>query len=152
MSKGLFPPPTTPENVKAYLSWSDWTVLGMLHEGLGGEDGERIRTRNHARKIHETSEHPDMEELEFIDRVSKSIEDDGLLFVDKAGSSWYKLDSDIRLLCNPGQDDERTTTLSDESPVVRGLKAGSQHRVYAYPENLDRAKKAIESIKKEGEK
>ena len=58
-----FPPPT-PGELRDYLKWDDWRVLGQLADGKGGEHGERLASRNHYREVYHTPETPDDRDLE----------------------------------------------------------------------------------------
>ncbi len=72
-----FPPPTSAANLNAYLQWTDWRVLGLLHEGKGGDHGAIIRDRKHFKRVYETQEVPDKAELEFADEVCGHLGDRG---------------------------------------------------------------------------
>ena len=52
---GLFPRPVGDE-LKEFLAWDDWRVLGALGRGEGGEHGLRLANREHYREIYHTPE------------------------------------------------------------------------------------------------
>ena len=147
--KEAFPPPTTRENVKAYLEWNDWRVLGLINNGEGEEHGELLRERRHYRRVYETPEVPSKDDLEFFEHVSNTLAD-LVGFEDTASSSWYKFDSaDIPVLLRPGDEDEELTVLSHLSSVVRGLKAVNQRRIYVpYDECQEARRKVLQLHKK----
>src|SRR5205085_4495554 len=85
---GMFPAPEG-EQLEAFLTWDDWKVLGKLSEGQGGEHGERLRRRNHYRRIYETNEVCTEENLRELDSIREEL---GPLIVAEgsAAKSWYK--------------------------------------------------------------
>jgi HD superfamily phosphohydrolase len=90
---GQFPPPA-PEQLREYLAWDDWRVLGMLADGGGGEHGGRIAQRAHFREIYHTPESPNAEDLAELARVREGL--GGLLQAEEsAGKSWYKCDPTV---------------------------------------------------------
>lgn len=150
--KDAFPPPTTKENIKAYLDWNDWRILGLISNGLGGEHGKLLSSRQHYRRVYETPEVPSQEDLEFAENVSETL-GDLTGFVDTASNSWYKFDSaDIPILLQPGRRNEKLTTLSHLSSVVRGLKAVHQRRIYVPYDRYKEARKKVERLYREKEK
>lgn len=142
---GTFPPPTSEEDLKAYLEWTDWKVLGLLQSGGGGDHGEALRRRQHYRKVYETVEVPSIEELRKVEAlVSKLRELE--IFVDKAEQSWYKFgDQDIRIVKRTLGGSERVIPLAELSNVVRELKPILQRRIYVSPEHRAAAENVIES-------
>lgn len=150
-NKQVFPPPTSKENVEHYLKWDDWRVLGMVHEGLAGENGQILLNRGHHRRVFETPEVPDTSDLEFAEKVVAEL-DDLVRFVDKAENSWYKFEAtDIPILLRPGQGDEEFTTLSRRSTVVSGLKGVSKTRVYVAVENKEAARTKVRDLRNQKE-
>lgn len=145
--KDFFPPPTNQENVEMYLKWNDWSVLGSIDNGNGGENGHILRERTHHRKVFETPEIPTQEDLEFAESVWAEIGDNDV-FVDKAENSWYKFDAtDIPILVRPGKEGEELITLSKQSSVVSGLKAVNQTRIYVPYKKRDIANKKVDELR-----
>ena len=140
-----FPAPNTVENVKAYLQWTDWRVLGMLDEGRGGEHGAVLRTRTHYRSIYETPETPLDEDFDFLVAVRESL-GKRIGFIDTAASSWYKFDlAEIAVLLSR-HSGEKITYLSKISSVVSGLRAVNQTRIYVSPERRAEAWKIVDGL------
>ena len=149
--KDAFPPPTTRENIDAYLRWNDWRVLGLINNGQGGEHGEILRKRRHYRRVFETPEVPSQGDLEFAEHVSSSL-GDLVGFEDTASSSWYKFDSaDIPVLLRQGQEDEELSALSRLSSLVRGLKAVNQRRIYVPYDRRKEARSKVQQLHEEKE-
>ncbi len=142
-----FPPPTSADNLRAYLQWTDWRVLGLLHQGKGGDHGAIIRERKHFRKVFETREVPDKADLEFSEEVCERM-GDKVGFVDKAEKSWYKFqDKDIPVLQGIKGPKKLLTPLSHLSSVVQGLKSVSQIRIYVSEEERKEAEETIQALR-----
>ncbi|GAF26388.1 HD superfamily phosphohydrolases [Moorella thermoacetica Y72] len=144
--KGKFPPPTSAENIDNYLEWDDWRVLGLIRAGYGGEDGRILRERKHHRFVYQTSEVPDVNELNQLERVCEKL---GTLvsFIDSAEKSWYKFDKEdvyIYLDDHEKRKKPKTVLLSSLSSVVRGLNAVKQQRVYVPWERKKEAEEILE--------
>jgi uncharacterized protein len=128
-NKTTFPPPSNKENIEYYLKWDDWRVLGMISEGLGGEDGEIIHKRQHHRRVYETPEIPQEEDLNYANIVCQKL-GNMVSFIDKAASSWYKFGNEDIMIAETTRGKERLTHLSRLSSVIGGLKAINQTRIY----------------------
>ena len=123
----------------------------MIHKRLAGEHGQIIQKRNHHRRVFETPEVPDADDLEFAEKVWNEL-GDRVSFGDKAESSWYKFEhSDVPLLIRPDHPDEELITLSQRSSVVRGLKAVTRIRIYVPPERKDESRDIVQKLRKEKE-
>ncbi|NLS45773.1 MAG: HD domain-containing protein [Firmicutes bacterium] len=121
-----FPPPVTEANIRSYLEWCDNRVWGFIIQGKGGEHGARIISRNHYRRIHETTEVPTGEEVDIAEALFHKFKEYGAC-LDLAESSWYKLkDDDISILTRDGT----VIPLSVWSSFIASLKPVSQRRVY----------------------
>lgn len=146
--KVTFPPPTSKKNIESYLKWDDWRVLGMISEGLGGEDGKIILNRSHHRRVYETPEVPEETDLNFVDLICQRL-GDMVSFLDKAASSWYKFGKeDVMIMQN--NNGNRLIPLSRLSSVVGGLKAVNQTRVYVPYSRKNEAKQIIEKLQNGG--
>ncbi len=83
-----FPSPVGSQ-LKKFLLWDDWKVLGLLAEGKGGEHGRRLASRSHYRRIFYTSEVSTQEELKLVVKVKRRL--GNLLAAEEpASKSWYK--------------------------------------------------------------
>lgn len=146
---GQFPPPTG-RGLSAYLKWDDWKVLGLLASGGGGEDGDRLRTRNHYRRVYETPEVSSKKDFEVLEKVKNRL---GRLVVaeESAAKSWYKTgEPDIPVVDDHNPDDVKP--LSRYSSVVRGLKANNQVFLYVAREKFDAAERKVREMTAHGRK
>ena len=142
---GRFPTPLGDE-LDEYVKWDDWRVLGKLAAGEGGPHGERLRTRDHYRLIWDTSESPELPELEKLDAMKTAL---GALLVDEALSekSWYKAGQpDIPIVTNPPE--STVKPLSTFSPIIEQLKRAPHRQTYLYalPENVEEARGIAQSV------
>src|SRR5438045_3117807 len=88
---GQFPKSTGTE-LKEFLKWDDWKVLGLLADGRGGEHAKRIVERNHYREIYHTPEVCTDKDLRELDAVKTRL--GNLLVAEESGKrSWYKTGS-----------------------------------------------------------
>lgn len=149
--EGVFPAPTSKNNLDEYMNWDDWRVFGLIGSGKAGEHGNALRNRKHHRRVFETPEIPGIEDLEMTQTVVSEL-GDRVSFTDKAESSWYKFEAaDIPILLRPGRPDEQLVPLSKRSPVVNGLKGVSRTRVYVPPEKKEEAVQMVEKIRRHKE-
>jgi HD superfamily phosphohydrolase len=143
LPKGHFPRPVDGE-LKQYLGWDDWKVLGLLSDGKGGEHGVRLRNRDHYRRIFHTPEVSVEKDLEQLQTVKEKL---GKLVVaiESASKSWYKTGTpDIPVV---NDIDEKTVRpLSEHSHVVANLKANNQVFLYVKPEDVTSGKKIIKEV------
>lgn len=131
-------------NLKSYLSWDDWKVMGLLSKNKGGSHGDRIRSRNHYRRVHHTPEVPNQKDLELLDEVKDQL---GKLLraEETASKSWYKTGlPDIPVVDDHNPKDVQP--LSKHSSVVRGLKANNQVFLYVEPEKFELAENKIRKV------
>jgi HD superfamily phosphohydrolase len=143
IADGRFAPPTTPENLQAYLAWDDWRVLGCFDRNEAGEHGMIIRNREHHRMVFETSECPTEEEQNRTKEILKLLSKLAPKY-DNANASWYKFEKlDVPLVIHEGTK-ERVENLSQYSSLVRGLKSVSQLRVYVPLKHRAEAKTLVE--------
>ncbi len=143
-----FPPPTSEENIRKYLEWTDWKALGLLAEGRGGEDGRIIRERNHHRCVFETKEVPDQEDHEMLDLISNELGETIAFIDDPPEQSWYNLAKpEIKILQRAGERDETLHNLSRLSKIVDKIGSVSKKRVYVAAHNKDSAPEKVAKIR-----
>ncbi|HZQ54399.1 MAG TPA: HD domain-containing protein [Bryobacteraceae bacterium] len=141
---GVFPKPREQE-LKDFLSWDDWRVLGELSAGRGGEHGERLRTRNHFRRIYATNEICNEGDLSELDRVKNEL--GGLIIAEEsAAKSWYKTGTpDIAVV---QEESGRIRPLSQYSNVIANLRSNNQVLLYVKPEHVAAGRKSVEEAVK----
>lgn len=145
-SKDKFPPPTSEENIKNYLSWDDWKVLGLIASGEADEPGERIKNRDHFRCVHSTPQSPDFRDLGLFEEAANAITEAGIPgFTDDAASSSYKIEEDIAILPENKQS-RKTVSLTSVSSIVRGLPPLKQQRIYVPNERRKDAEAIVSKI------
>lgn len=138
---GYFPPPDTAESIRDYLQWDDWRVLGAVASGQGGIHGDYLKERNHYRKIRETGEVPDIDELAWITDLEEALTPLGAIRKN-ADKSWYKfqkLNDEILVRRDGSKKGPTIVPLSQLSSVVKGLESVRQSRIYVPPERRDEA-------------
>jgi len=141
--KQAFPPPTSKENIDAYLSWDDWRVLGLLSQGKGNEAGMILRHRQHHRCIHSTPEVPNEHDLDKANEILRELSN-LVGFVDEAQKSWYNADEEDIMIAKRQGMQEHVFPLSSISTIVKGLVPVRQRRIYVPVAN----KKTAEQILK----
>lgn len=150
VEKGKFPAPTSFDEIKQYLHWDDWKVLGMLSSGEGGEAGAILKERKHFRCVFKTRENPTPKEIDLCEIIGSEFNKLGVPgFQDNASSSWYKVGNEDILICSEDENDRRTVPLSSLSSLVKGLSPVIQQRIYVPIRERDRAKEIIDGIIKE---
>lgn len=145
LPKGHFPRPVAGD-LKKFLQWDDWRVLGLLNSGKGGEHGKRISSREHFRRVFHTTETPSSEELEQLEKIKAKL---GALVVaeEPAAKSWYKSGPlDIPVLGDIG--DKQVKPLSQHSNVVAQMKPNNQVFLYVKPEDVSKATKIVDEVVK----
>lgn len=139
-----FPTPE-PANLKTYMAWDDWKVLGMLSEGKGGEHGGRLSLRNHYRQIYHTPECPDIEDLTRLASAEERLQDH-VAAREEAEKSWYKVDqTDIPVEMEDGP----VRPLSALSAMVKNLKPTRRIALYSMPERAEEARAIVADLQKE---
>jgi uncharacterized protein len=143
-----FPKPIAGELVK-YLKWDDWSVLGLLAAGEGGDHGHRLATRDHYRVVRETPEIPTADDLECIQRWREALGD--LLQAEiSAEKSWYRIGpTDVPVMTEDGA--RNISPLSRYSSVVRSIEAVNQTRLYVREEDRENARDRLKSLGDENE-
>jgi hypothetical protein len=137
---GLFPKPEGNE-LKEYLGWDDWRVLGRLSEGKGGEHGDRLARRNHYREVYHTPEVPKPRDLRELARVREKI-GSFLAAEENAEKSWYKVGpEDIPVIGQPAP--RKVKALSKYSSFVASMEPIRKVMVYVRPEDADAARQKL---------
>lgn len=141
-----FPSPTSKDNIKNYLEWDDWKVLGLIKENEADEPGKIIINREHARRIYETQEVPTEEELTKWEEIRKRLSGK-ISFLDNAENSWYKFDkTDLNVIKDQSSTKE-VIPLSELSSVIHGLRPIKQKRIYVPFLQKEAAQKIVDDIK-----
>lgn len=142
---GRFPRPVG-EELRKFLQWDDWKVLGLLGRGKGGEHGTRLKNRNHYRSVFHTPEISKKSDIKQLETVKKKL---GRLVAgeEAASKSWYR----TGVLDIPVVDDidsKRVRPLSKRSKVVAYLRPNSQVFIYVKPEDVPKSKKIVVEVMK----
>ena len=140
--KGTFPPPGRIDN---YLKWDDWKVLGLISGGKGGKHGKILRERGHYRMVFSTTESASSDKISEADELKKRL-DKYECVVCRAEKSWYKSGSEEIWVWQTSDGAPRSVPLRTLSPVVKGLKAVNQRRLYVPASNRSQAKKIVSSL------
>ena len=138
---GCFPKPLGGE-LKDFLRWDDWRVLGLIGDGKAGEHGRRIVERNHYREIHHTHEVCSDEDLRELEQVRTKL---GNMVVaeETAKKSWYKTgNTDIPVITEVGS--SRVQPLSKHSKAIEGMKENNQVLLYVDAAVREEAVKLLE--------
>ena len=140
---GLFPPPT-PEKLEEFLKWDDWTVLGSLAAGRGGEHGQRLATRDHYRETFHTPEIPEASDWSTLKLIREELRE-LIVAEETADKSWYKLgQTDISIVSdNPGRN---VAPLSKYSSVVQQLRPIGKVMLFCLKEKVVAARERIQKV------
>jgi hypothetical protein len=146
---GVFPMPTSPEEVEKYLQWDDWRILGAL-SGLDTAHGTALKNRMHYRLAYQTKEVADTDDIARVDDALETLRAKGIDAVRRDSSkSWYKFDnpaSEILVSFDYGQAEDTVSPMSDCSPAVRGLPPVRQSRIYVPMERRGDARQVIQKM------
>jgi HD superfamily phosphohydrolase len=134
-SGGAFPPPN---KIAKFLEWDDWRVLGAIASKKAGPHGEILRQREHYRKVFSTSEVMNQKDVEMAQILEERLKDLGCVMRD-ASKSWYKAGPDEIRVWRTSGGQPSTVPLATLSPVVRGLTAVNQRRLYVPAANRAKA-------------
>ncbi|HTT84226.1 MAG TPA: HD domain-containing protein [Rhizomicrobium sp.] len=138
---GRFPPPTT-EDIRRFLEWDDWRVLGAVAQEEGGEHGRMLVDRDHYRCVCETSETPSEVEIEKFESAKVMLSTMNAVAM-TAAKSWYQPKDDILVMPSRSGGDKRPLALSSLSGVVAGLKPINRMRLYVPRQSRDAANAAL---------
>jgi uncharacterized protein len=142
---GKFPKPTD-GNLDEFLEWDDWRVLGLLAQGHGGEHGERLRRRDHYRRVYKTEDMRSAVDRKKLDRIKDALGD--LLAAEApASKSWYKTGStDIPVIREMGA--RKAVPLSSFSSVLKNLPGHDQVMLYVKAEDREKASAIIVEVER----
>lgn len=117
------------DHIDKYVEFDDWRMYGLLKEGRGGIDGERIIDRDHYRHIFATSLIPTDKELKTLEKEIEKLKNANIdFFVTEAKTNWYKPDKNIRI-CN--ETNGMVKELSAVSQIVKSMtNAPRMKRLY----------------------
>lgn len=143
------------KNLREYLAWTDWRVLGLLQEGRGGVHGKIIRTRNHYRVVFQTGDFATPSNLDEVNSLKEKLESKGIqVYIDDAQSSWYKKGVTEEILVTTVSDhlhNKKTEPLSVRSRIVEELQRTplTRQRVYVPTSSKDKALRIVRAFKRE---
>jgi uncharacterized protein len=140
---GHFPEPVD-DHLQAFLEWDDWKFLGLLSANKAGEDGERLASRNHFRRVFYSPEISTAADFEMLENVKNKI-GKRLAAEEFASKSWYKTGTpDIPVLSGIGA--RTVKPLSTYSNVLANLRANNQVFLYVRPEDVSFGRKIVEEV------
>jgi uncharacterized protein len=137
---GRFPKPVAAE-LKQFMKWDDWRVLGSIAAGKAGEHGKRIIDRNHYREIFHTPEVCTDRDMQELRRVREKL---GRLLVEEvpANKSWYKTgNTDIPVISRVRSPEVQP--LSRYSKAIEGMRENNQVLLYVDGASKDTAEKRL---------
>jgi len=140
---GRFPRPVGDE-LKAFLAWDDWRVLGALGRGEGGDHGRRLASRDHYREVYHTPEAPRPMDLRRLEQVRQALGD--LLMAEEiADRSWYKVGKpDIPVITN--NPIPEVIPLSRLSSAISGLAPVEKVMLFCRKEDFEEARRRLSSV------
>jgi HD superfamily phosphohydrolase len=147
-----FPPPDTKEHLQSYFEWDDWRVLGLLHQGAGGEHGQILRDRRHYREVFSTPDVATEADLKLAETVAEKL-GAFAIHTDDASTSWYKPKGEILVADGDVENPKKIVRpLSEISDIVRNMRPINRVRLYVPLEKRDGAlaivKKTLEAAAK----
>jgi hypothetical protein len=138
-----FPSPNG-EQLKEFLAWDDWKVLGLLASGQGGDHGARLASREHYRLAYGSPEISTEADLCLVENIKNEL---GELVVaeEESSKSWYKTGRpDIPVVSNV--DPGTVLPLSRYSSVVLNMKPSNQVLLYVRPEFAEKANELVRRV------
>lgn len=140
---GTFPRPVG-SDLKDFLRWDDWRVLGLLADGQGGEHGDRLSKRHHYRLAYGSPEISSDADLAFLEKMRLEL-GDLVVAEEEASKNWYKTGwPDIQVISTT--DPIIVHPLSKHSNVVLNMKANNQVLLYVDPENAEKANEIVKKV------
>jgi HD superfamily phosphohydrolase len=148
-----YPRPDTEEELKRFLDWDDFRVMGFLESGKGGEHGGRLMTRNHYRLVCELEESDatiaDLKEsaernVAVIKALGSTVK-----FVTQPKTLWYKTKAANELVLVDDSGTEEIGFLSNYSTLLKSINFGSIQFVYVDKADAEVAKKKYKEFLKD---
>lgn len=140
LPNGRFPAPTGSE-LKKFLAWDDWRVLGLIGNGHGGEHGRRLMARDHYREVYHTPEVCTDRDLRDLDRARANL-GDLVVAEESAKKSWYKTgNTDIPVLSKVRR--PAVQPLSKYSKAIEGMRENNQVLIYIDGASRNEAEQCI---------
>jgi HD superfamily phosphohydrolase len=140
------PPPDTLRNIRKFLNFDDWWMLGMISANRAGEHGKIIKNRTHYRMVYSTPETPLPEEIERCNDLYQRLRETmsvGQVFMDTPEKSWYNPEKEEVWIW---RDDAVPVLLHEYSHPVKGMQGIRQYRLYAAPEVSQQAKGIVKEV------
>ncbi|GAB4298428.1 MAG: HD domain-containing protein [Myxococcota bacterium] len=146
-NRKTFLPPTSRKNIDDYLLWTDSKILSSISNFNGKEKEkthvEAINKREHFRVLYETSEYPNVKDVELFEEKVRKLKRRNIFFIDTAENAWYKFEqAEIKILRH-NNNNEEVTLLSKMSHVVKGLKTVQKKRIYCPKDKRDDYEKLL---------
>jgi HD superfamily phosphohydrolase len=142
---GRFPKPSGAD-LREFMKWDDWRVLGLIGKGKGGEHAERILKRDHYREIYYTPEACTDKDLRDL-RAKKAKLGRLLVAEESAKKSWYKTGtSDIPVFSKVRS--PQVQPLSKYSKVIEGMRENNQVLLYVDGASREEAERRIKETSK----
>jgi len=133
---GTFPPPN---EMDEFLEWDDWDIFHLIKKNAKvNNDCEAILNRKHVRKVYETPECPEVDDLEKLEDA-KRVLNDLITFEDNSDKLWYNLGEEEIFII----EGNNIKPLSSYSKIVKHIGEIKQTRLYTEYGSRDRAKKML---------
>lgn len=121
---------TYPEDVDDFLHWEDHRVFALLHEAELQQRANRVTGRKHFRLAHETSDHPEPDEMERFDWLVNEVKgrfgEDAIRY-DEASKAPYSYQQPPIFVYWRGA----YRPITARSPLVDSLRKITKMRLYA---------------------
>lgn len=148
LEENVFPKPHKSE-IDEYFNWNDWRLNGIIDSEKSNLD-KLIKYRDHSRCIFETSDSPDIDEIQQTEDFAEWLKKNDIsVTIDEAKKSWYKFKNEELYISDKK---ESCVPLSSISNVVKGLEAVNKLRIYVPFKERRKAEKLKEKYFQEEEK
>jgi HD superfamily phosphohydrolase len=138
-----FPSPTG-EQLKEFLAWDDWKILGFLANGQGSEHATRLARRDHYRLAYGSPEISTAADLCLVENIKQEL-GDMVVAEEESANSWYKTGTpDIPVVSDV--DPGTVVPLSKYSYVVLNMKPNNQVLLYVRPELAQKANEIVRRV------
>lgn len=146
MLGGVFPKPSTLANVRKYMAWDDWRVLGLLANNKAGEHGQFLANRDHYQLVYQTSESHENDIASGVAfKKFAAAEDAAKNVPHHVWSERKSFAGDISVLVRDSGK-LHTKPLLELSGVVKSLRPLNQKRLYVARSDSDSIRAKIESL------